>query len=296
MTFPPHPTPRPVVQPQAQVRVGQGVADVQDHSAQGPGTSPGPGIEGVLVGDLATAVFDNLLDRIIGGSLVAGDRVPSERSLTEQFGVNRQVVREAVKRLTLLGLVVADRGNGTRVQDWRRTGSFDLLPLLVARALGNRGPEPMLTAQHLLEMRLAFALSVTQLSIVHAGDDQMDQLVAAALEVASFPDVTQRFAAEWRTWSIAAEGSGNIALVLMLNSLRAAAGPSLLLMARASGTVPGDPDELVVAARAVAARDLPAAEAAVRHLYRIEPTPELRAAQEQVGGDRLAEGRVAARG
>lgn len=259
---------------------------LQDQGGQVPGGRLPGGVEGVLSGDLPTRIFDELFNRIIGGTLRSGDRLPSERALVEQFGVNRQVVREAVKRLGQLGLVASDRGNGNLVQDWRRTGTFDLVPLLVARALGDRGPDPLLTARHLLELRLLFALSAAQLCIVHGSDELMETLVASAVAVADFPDVTQRFAAEWKVWGIAVEGSGNIALLLMLNSLRNAAGPSLLLMARASRTVPGDPEDLVAAARAVAARNQADAEVAIRRLYRIEPTDELREAEERVAAGR----------
>lgn len=250
----------------------------------------GGGVEGPLSTDLPTRVFDDLLDRIISGALRSGERLPSERALTEAFGVNRQVVREALKRLAQLGLVAADRGNGNVVLDWRRTGSFDLLPLLAARALGDRGPGPLLTARNLLELRLTFALSVTHLCVLHASDTQLDQLVDAALAIDDYPDVAQRFAAEWQMWHVAVEGSGNVALGLMLNSLRNVAGPGLLLMARASRTVPGDPGELVVAARVIAERDAATAEAMIRHTYRIEPTAELRAAELQAAEERVATG------
>lgn len=235
-------------------------------------------VEGVTTADLPTRVFDDLVGLILAGALRPGDLLASERALTEHHGVNRQVVREAVKRLAQLGLVTASRGNGTRVLDWRQTGSFDLLPLLVTRALRGQGPDPLVTARHLLEFRLSFALSVSELCVRHADDEQMDRLVRAAAAVASEREVSQRFAAEWAAWSVAAEGSGNVAMILMLNSLRSLAGPGLLLMIRASHTVPGDPEQLVVAAEAIAARDLPSATASVRHLYRIDPTPELRQA------------------
>ena len=257
--------------------------------ARAPGVLVGGG-EGALRADLPTRVFDDLLDRIISGSLASGERLPSERALTEAFGVNRQVVREALKRLAQLGLVAADRGNGNLVLDWRRTGSFDLLPLLAARALGDRGPGPLLTARNLLELRLSFALSVTHLCVLHASDDQNEQLIASALAIGGHPDVTQRFAAELQMWHVAVEGSGNVALGLMLNSLRSAAGPGLLLMARASRTVPGDPTELVAAARAIAARDVETADATIRHVYRIEPTAELEAAELQAAEERVATG------
>lgn len=238
------------------------------------------GGEGAVPADLPARVFDALFARIIDGSLRSGDRLPSERALTEQFGVNRQVVREALKRLAQLGLITADR-SGNVVGDWRRTGSFDLVPLLVAAALGGHGPDPLLTARHLLEVRLAFALAVSQLCITHASDDQLQELVAVATEVAETLELSQRITAEWRVWSLAAASSGNTPFILLLNSLRHASEPALLLMARASNTVPGDPAALVAAARAMAARDEEATDLAIRHLYRIEPTEALLAAEEQ---------------
>jgi GntR family transcriptional repressor for pyruvate dehydrogenase complex len=267
---------------------------VQQLGKEGAGASSpaslGGGVEGMLPTDLPTRIFDDLLGRIIGGSLASGERLPSERALTEAFGVNRQVVREALKRLAQLGLVAADRGNGNVVLDWRRTGSFDLLPLLAARALGDRGPGPLLTARHLLELRLSFALSVTHLCVQHASEEQVGRLVESALAISDYPDVAQRFAAEWQMWHVAVEGSGNVALGLMLNSLRDLAGPGLLLMARASLTVPGDPTELVAAARAIAGREVDSADALVRHAYRIEPTAELRAAEAQLAEERVTAG------
>ncbi|MGA1523471.1 MAG: hypothetical protein ACO4CZ_05835 [Planctomycetota bacterium] len=76
----------------------------------------------------------------------------------------------------------------------------------------------------------------------------------------------------------------------MLNSLRNLAGPGLLLMARASLTVPGDPAELAAAARAIAGREVDSADALVRHAYRIEPTAELRAVEAQLAEERVAAG------
>ena len=46
------------------------------------------------------------------GELSAGDRLPGERELAESFGVSRASVREALRVLETLGVVVARRGNG----------------------------------------------------------------------------------------------------------------------------------------------------------------------------------------
>jgi GntR family transcriptional repressor for pyruvate dehydrogenase complex len=51
------------------------------------------------------------------GALKAGDQLPAERELAQQFGVSRTAVREAVKALREKGLVEAYAGRGTFVTD-----------------------------------------------------------------------------------------------------------------------------------------------------------------------------------
>ncbi len=85
---------------------------------------------------LSDAVFEQLRDEILAGRLVAETALASERTLTEAFGVNRQAIREAMKRLDQAGLVEIHHGGPTRVRNSRRSAGLDLLPdLLVRRGL-----------------------------------------------------------------------------------------------------------------------------------------------------------------
>ena len=59
---------------------------------------------------LSSQIRDQLLDKIITGAIEPGGRVPSERALSEQFGVARTSVREAMQGLLSLG-VIERRGN-----------------------------------------------------------------------------------------------------------------------------------------------------------------------------------------
>jgi len=52
---------------------------------------------------------------IVEGVYRTGDRLGSERHLAERFGVSRNVVREAVKRLSQNGLVETHSSRGTFV-------------------------------------------------------------------------------------------------------------------------------------------------------------------------------------
>lgn len=64
---------------------------------------------------LADQVADHLLHRIIGEKMEPGDKFPSERQLTEEFGVSRTVVREAIRLLSARGVVASRSGSGITV-------------------------------------------------------------------------------------------------------------------------------------------------------------------------------------
>lgn len=61
---------------------------------------------------LADQVAATLETEIRAGRLAEGEKLPTEQSLVQQFGVSRTVVREAISRLRSLGLVDARQGSG----------------------------------------------------------------------------------------------------------------------------------------------------------------------------------------
>ena len=56
-----------------------------------------------------------LRDQIASGDLRPGDLVATEKTLCDQYGVSRPTVRQAIKNLEIDGLIVRNRGKGTRV-------------------------------------------------------------------------------------------------------------------------------------------------------------------------------------
>ncbi len=59
--------------------------------------------------------------------LIPGDRLPSERELSERLQAGRSSVREALRALELLGLIETRRGEGTFIRD---SGENQLVELL----------------------------------------------------------------------------------------------------------------------------------------------------------------------
>lgn len=82
--------------------------------------SPQPG--GTLYAQLAA----RLRDDITTGRLQPGQRLPSETTLVQQYGVARETVRRAVALLRSEGLVVVRRGLGVVVRE--ATDVQDLTP------------------------------------------------------------------------------------------------------------------------------------------------------------------------
>src|SRR5215471_5378690 len=57
-------------------------------------------------------IAELLRERIVGGQLAVGERLPSEAELAEEFGVNRGTVREALRMLSSRLLLTTSRGVG----------------------------------------------------------------------------------------------------------------------------------------------------------------------------------------
>ena len=67
------------------------------------------------LGPRAHRIYAALRDRIVGGELGEGDRLPSHTQLAVDFGVATLTVRHALSQLEAEGLVLREHGRGTFV-------------------------------------------------------------------------------------------------------------------------------------------------------------------------------------
>jgi GntR family transcriptional repressor for pyruvate dehydrogenase complex len=166
---------------------------------------------------LTDQVFDQLAAEIMSERYPAGGSLPSERALTEVFGVNRQVVREALKRLEQLKLVRIAHGGTTRVLDFRRHARLDLLALMAEHATGSGE----VARYHLavLEMRAAIGADIVRLCALRADHQVRSDLVVLATEMRAARDSEALLALEVRFWERLLDGAQNIAYRLAVNTL-----------------------------------------------------------------------------
>jgi len=103
-------------------------------SGAGPGPrAPGTPLEAITplpVTRRADLVVARIRELIVTEELAVGDRLPPERSLAVQFGTSRAIVSQALRTLSLMGLVEIRPGSGayvTRNPAAMMNSSLDLL-------------------------------------------------------------------------------------------------------------------------------------------------------------------------
>ncbi|WP_433801660.1 GntR family transcriptional regulator [Actinomycetospora sp. CA-084318] len=104
-------------------------------------------------------IADQLRDLIDRGTLVAGDKLPSEAELIEHYGVARMTVRQAVQELRNEGRVVAEHGKGTFVRQPVQVRR------LASKRFARRHREAGLAAFSVEAQKTGFTPNVDQLEI-----------------------------------------------------------------------------------------------------------------------------------
>jgi GntR family transcriptional repressor for pyruvate dehydrogenase complex len=76
---------------------------------------------------IADRVFDSLRKEILKQTFQVGDKLPSEGSLSRQFGVSKASVKMALQRLATLGLIETRVGQGSFVREFDPNDYLSLL-------------------------------------------------------------------------------------------------------------------------------------------------------------------------
>lgn len=117
-------------------------------------------------------VVESLRNMIEVDGLLPGDKIPSERELSERLIVGRSSVREALRALELLGLIETRRGEGTFIKDFQE---HRLVELLGTFFLKNKKVN-----EDLAEAKIFLEIDCLRLIISHSTDGELDQFMSWA--------------------------------------------------------------------------------------------------------------------
>ena len=136
--------------------------------------------QATMVEIIARRLIQNIADQ----GLVQGDKMPSEREMSEQLGVSRLPLREAICMLKGMGLLETRHGKGVFVRDLDLASVYGMLsPLLkldqvgVDQIFSVRIPLETAMAEHAARNRTAEDLSVMHEAIAGMKERLYDRII-----------------------------------------------------------------------------------------------------------------------
>jgi len=195
---------------------------------------------------VAEEVLTQLRSRILTGKYAAGAKLPPERELAKEMGVNRASLREALKKLEHLGLVTIRQGDGTRVTHFEQTAGIELISHLIPLS-------PEITTD-VLEFRRLFGREIARLAAVRATPQDLAKLRDLA-DQAREPSLSseQVFDLDFAFYGAMAAASSNRVVGLLVNTVRNATDqfkPLLSILIVSRERVSAHHDELIAAIEA----------------------------------------------
>ena len=114
--------------------------------------------------NLAERVFETLRERILSGAVQRGELLPPQQLLARQLGVSRTVIREALHKLSSLGLIETQQGRGTYVRS-PNTASV-MRPIIHALFLNETSAQELFETRFYLE-RATATLAASRAELAH---------------------------------------------------------------------------------------------------------------------------------
>lgn len=123
---------------------------------------------------ISDQVFDQIRELIFKGKLKPGEKLMTERELAKAMDVSRTTIRDAIQRLTAMGLIVQRQGQGTFVKSYD-----DNLESPLAKAIESQD-----TSIHdLLEVRMGLECNAASLAAQRADSSDIKALTQSLEEM-----------------------------------------------------------------------------------------------------------------
>ena len=161
---------------------------------------------------LPEQVFRQLVAAVLDGRYAPGERLPSQRVLARDLGVNMASLREGIKRLEQLRLIDVRHGDAMRALDWRASAGLDVLAHAVT-------VDPALTGA-LFEARRLLLREAARLAAGRRTPAHEQTLAGLADGFAAAPDDATAQMVDLAFMATVIDAAGNLVFSLILNSIR----------------------------------------------------------------------------
>lgn len=156
--------------------------------------------------------IEHIKDKIASGAFLPGQRLPTERDLAAELGLSRSSMREAIRALTVLGVLEVRHGAGVYVTALDADGLLENLGVVAEVSRGE-------TLLHLVQVRKILEPAAAMAAAARITDDGLAKLRAemAAMERGTTAEEIVEHDMEFHR--LVNEAAGNPVLAALLSGL-----------------------------------------------------------------------------
>ena len=160
---------------------------------------------------LLRKIVDQVKQNIASGNLKKGDKLPSERQMSEMFGLSRATIREAIKALNTLGIIECSHGSGNYISSNLSNSLTEPLSIMFMLEGGHPG--------HTLELRRAIEFAAAGSAARNIEETKLARLRALCDCIEASTDENEKARYDFQFHREIARASGNPLLIVLLNAV-----------------------------------------------------------------------------
>jgi len=160
-------------------------------------------------------IAEMLLKYILQGGVNPGDKLPPERTLATQLNVTRATLREALKKLEQLKLIVIHQGKGIIVEDFRNASIDLIFSLLVIN-----GEIDLKILENIFEARELLGTDVAKLAAKRAEKKDIEQMKILMGNLINTTDPIKLQQLDFEFFRQLALASKNVVYILLMNTIK----------------------------------------------------------------------------
>lgn len=168
-------------------------------------------IEKISKASISDQVYEKLKSLIIKGVLRQGEKLPSENDLAQSFGVSRITIRQALSKLTTLGLTETKTGEGSFIKEL--TPGIYMNEMIPSIYLGRQ------SLKEVFEFRLVIEVESTAIAAKKITDQEILELQMSVERLAQYKDNLEKYVDEDLNFHRIIARSTKNSLIIQMNDI-----------------------------------------------------------------------------
>lgn len=160
---------------------------------------------------ISDQVYDQLKKYLIQGVWKPGDKLPSENDLGKSFGVSRITIRQALSKLTILGLLETRTGEGSFVKEL--TPGIYVNEMIPVTYLGKQ------SMNEVFEFRMIMEVESAGLAARKISEEELLALEESVKRMSEYKDNLEKYVDEDQKFHMIISKSTGNSLIVQMNEI-----------------------------------------------------------------------------